>query len=135
MEANDVHVEVIIRADIRSVWKALTDPAQLQRYMMGARVESDWKEGSPITWKGEWNGEPFEDTGRVLRNDAPHLLRYTHVSAKGDEHTVTVELAATADGTTKLHLTQDRTPAGKAQEASEKNWGVMLGGMKEMLEA
>jgi uncharacterized protein YndB with AHSA1/START domain len=133
METNSAHVDVTIRSGIDRVWKALTDPAQIERYMMGAQVTSDWKEGSAITWKGEWNGKSFEDTGRVLESDAPHRLRYTHQSGQGDEHTVTVELDE-ADGSTRLHLTQDRTPAGKARDESEKNWRAMLGGLKEMLE-
>lgn len=133
MDQNSAHADVTIRSHIDNVWQALTDPARIKRYMMGAEVVSDWKEGSPITWKGEWNGKPFEDTGRVLTSDEPHLLRYTHRSARGDEHTVTIELTGSGDST-RLDLTQDRTPPGKAQEGSEKNWKAMLGAMKEMLE-
>src|SRR5207248_11804729 len=32
----------------------------------GAEVQTDWQVGSPITFKGEWNGKSYEDTGESL---------------------------------------------------------------------
>ena len=44
--------EAEIHAPRSEVWRALTDPDQIQKYMFGSRVETDWKPGSRITWKG-----------------------------------------------------------------------------------
>ena len=55
---------VTIHAPVGKVWDALVNPQVIKRYMFGATVVSDWKEGSPIAWKGEWKGQPFEDKGR-----------------------------------------------------------------------
>jgi uncharacterized protein YndB with AHSA1/START domain len=41
---------------VANVWHALVTPETIKRYMFGATVVSDWKEGSPIVWKGEWQG-------------------------------------------------------------------------------
>jgi len=40
--------ETDIDAPRREVWRALTDPDEIEKYMFGSRVETDWKPGSPI---------------------------------------------------------------------------------------
>ena len=44
---------LIIAAPADKVWQALVTPAAIKEYMFGTTVISDWKEGSPIVWKGE----------------------------------------------------------------------------------
>jgi hypothetical protein len=43
---------------------------------MGADVETDGKPGSPITWKGEYQGKPYEDKGELVEADGevPFLI-------------------------------------------------------------
>ena len=127
---------VIIHEPIDRVWKALVDPKDIARYMMGAQVTTTWKEGSPITWKGEWKGKPFEDTGRVLEVRQPDLLKYAHRSGNAptaeEEHTVTIELKEVA-GVTHVRLTQDHNATEEARAASEANWTAMLEGLKKLL--
>ena len=53
--------ETDIDAPRSEVWRALTDPDEIEKYMFGSRVETDWKPGSPITWKGEYEGKKYED--------------------------------------------------------------------------
>ena len=55
--------ETEVNAKPDEVWSALTDPDAIEQYMFGSRVETDWKEGSPIVWKGEYEGESYEDRG------------------------------------------------------------------------
>jgi len=55
-----------IDAPCSRVWRALTDPDEIQKYMFGSRVETNWKPGSPITWKGEYEGTRYEDKGQIL---------------------------------------------------------------------
>ncbi len=132
---NIAEVTTIIHEPIDRVWQALVDPELIAKYMMGAQVSTDWKEGSPIMWKGEWKGKPFEDHGTVITVREPDLLKYTHTSgASSDakEHTVTVELKEAAN-VTHLHLTQDGNATEKEREESEKNWSAMLDGLKKVL--
>jgi uncharacterized protein YndB with AHSA1/START domain len=68
---------VMIDAPVEKVWNGLVSPAVIQKYMAGAKVVSDWKGGSPIVWKGEWKGKPYEDKGsddRRAVNLTPRLL-------------------------------------------------------------
>ena len=44
----------------------LTSPEAISRFMFGAKVDTDWEEGSPITWTGEYEGKPYQDKGEIL---------------------------------------------------------------------
>ena len=72
-----------VNASRATVWKALVDPAAVKQYMFGTTVVSDWKEGSPIVWKGEWKGKKYEDKGVILAIEPGRMLRYTHFSPLG----------------------------------------------------
>src|SRR5258706_3209022 len=41
-------------------------PEILKQYYFGADIISDWKMGSSIIYKGEWQGKPYEDKGTIL---------------------------------------------------------------------
>ena len=43
---------ITIDASLAKVWDALINPEVIKRYMFGATVVSDWKQGSPITVEG-----------------------------------------------------------------------------------
>lgn len=131
---------VNIRAPLAKVWDGLTNPDVIKRYMMGASVTSDWKRGSPITWKGEWKGRPFEDRGKVLEVQPGRHLKYSHYSplSGGEDkpenyHNVTVELWGT-DGDVRVELEQDNNKTCVARDDSQKNWESMLAGLKQTLE-
>lgn len=67
-------------------------------------------------------------------------LAFTHfspLSGQPDEpandHLVTIELA-NGGGTTHVALTQDNNPTDDARRHSEKNWTMVLDGLKQHLE-
>lgn len=139
-DARLARVETTIDAPADEVWQALVTPATIERYMFGARVASDWKEGSPITWKGEWQGKPYEDRGTVRRVEPGRLLEYSHYSPLSgpdtpeNHHTVRIELREEG-GRTRVALTQDNNASDEAREHSEQNWRTMLDGMKKVVES
>lgn len=129
-----------IHASADKVWDALVNPEKIKEYMFGSTVVSDWKEGSAITWKGEWKGKAYEDKGKILRFDPPRTLQYSHFSPLTGQpdvpenyHTVTIDLAPSGDETT-VTLTQDGNATAEAQEHSKKNWSTMLDGLKKVVE-
>jgi uncharacterized protein YndB with AHSA1/START domain len=132
---------VTIHATKSEVWEALTDPDKVKQYLHGTEMSTDWKEGSPIFWRGEWKGRSYEDKGTVLAVQTEKLLRYTHWSPMGGSedkpenyHTVTYELAGD-DGKTTLTLTQDNNASQEeADTMADNNWGPVLNGLKEMVE-
>jgi uncharacterized protein YndB with AHSA1/START domain len=132
---------VTIDAPKAEVWDALTNPAKVKQYLHGTEMSTDWREGGPIFWRGEWKGKPYEDKGKVLEVKAQRLIKYTHWSPLGGSedkpenyHTVTYELAGD-DGKTTLTLTQDNNPTREAAEKMAKdNWGPVLQSLKETAE-
>ncbi len=62
-----VEVEAEVEANAESVWRALT--AEKSAMFMGADVDTDWREGSPIALNGEYNGKPFQDQGGERPDD------------------------------------------------------------------
>ncbi len=56
------------------VFKALTDTEATARFWFGNAVSSDWKVGSPVTFRR--NGE-LVVSGKVLEFDPPRRLSYT----------------------------------------------------------
>ena len=132
---------VTIDASVEKVWEGLTNPAIVKKYMAGADVASDWKKGSPITWKGEWKGKRFQDKGVILEIDPSHRLKYSHFSPTSGEpdrpenyHTVTVELTK-EDGHVRVELSQDNNATDEARRHSEENWKMMLVGLKKAVES
>src|SRR5258706_9853446 len=104
---------VTINAPAAKVWKALTTPEILKQYYFGADIMSDWKVGSPIIYKGQWQGKSYEDKGTILTFEPEKLLVATHWSplsgvpdSPENYHKVTYELSEQG-GKTKVTLTQD----------------------------
>jgi len=119
----------------------LTNPEKVKQYMHGTEMSTDWKEGSPIFWRGEWKGRPYEDKGTVLAVEPQKLLKYTHWSPMGGSedkpenyHTVTCELAG-KDGETTLTLRQDNNATQEeADKMADQNWGPVMDGLKAVAE-
>ncbi len=136
-----VRAEVKIYARPARVWEALVSPEIIRRYMFGTDAVSDWKEGSPITWKGEWEGKHYEDRGVILRLEPERVLRYSHFSPLSglqdrpeNYHTVTIELSGEGEYT-RVSLSQDNNLTAEARDHSQKNWEMMLTGLKKVLES
>ena len=66
---------ITISAPIAKVWDALVNPEMIKQYMFGTNAVSDWKEGSPIVWEGEWEGKPYEDKGVILQLKPERVLQ------------------------------------------------------------
>ena len=133
-------VETDIAASTERVWDALVDPDAIEKYMFGTHVASDWKKGSPITWEGEWQGKHYEDKGTILDIEPGRRLRYSHFSPLAglpdkpeNYHDVTIDLKGD-ERLTHVVLSQDNNADEKAKAHSEKNWSMMLDGLKHYVE-
>ena len=131
---------VTIAAPASVVWDALVNPEIIREYMFGTSVVSDWREGSPIVWKGEWQGRAYEDRGSILRVEPGRKLQFTHFSplsglpdTPDNYHTVTIELSGTGKRT-RVSLVQDNNLTEESRAHSEQNWEAVLATMKKILE-
>ena len=132
------NITIRVRAD--QVWKALTDPELIKQYLFGTEASSEWKVGSSITYRGVWQGKPYEDKGIILDLKPNKLLKSTYWSGMSgledkpeNYNTVTYSLSETNKYTT-LTVTQDNNRTREGAAHSEANWGTVLKGLKDLLE-
>ena len=130
-----------INAPASRVWEALTDPEIIRQYFFGTNVVTDWKVGSPIYYRGVWQGKPYEDKGVILEFEPGRKLVSTHWSPLAgppdvpeNYHTVSY-LLSEHDGRTDLTLRQDNNASEEERQHSEQNWNMMLSSLKALLEA
>ncbi len=131
---------VEVAADAASVWRALTDPQIVKQYFFGTEVESDWKKGGKIFFRGSWEGKSYEDKGTILEIDPPRLLKFSYWSnLSGTEDlpenyaNITYQLT-TANGRTRLTILQDNISTEEARDHSAANWKMVLEGLKGIVE-
>jgi len=138
-----VEVEAEVRADVDSVWDVLTQDTSAM--FMGAKVDTDWREGSPISFSGEFNGKPYKDHGEIRTVEKNRRLAFTHYSPTSGKpdvpesyNLVDVELEPEGDDRTRVRLSQ--TPMGgdrpdeQTVEKFKQNWKMMLDGLKKAAE-
>ena len=131
---------IIINVPASKVWNALTDPDLIKQYCFGVEAISDWKVGSPISYKGVWKGKEFEDRGNVLKSEPEKLLLCNYWSSFSglpdsmeNYQNVAYQLSPEHNGI-KLTITQDNIPDEKGRKQSEQNWGLVLNILKGLLE-
>ena len=131
---------ITVKAPPSRVWEALTKPELVKQYLYGTDVTTDWRVGSPITYKGVWEGKPYEDKGKVLEVVPDRLLVSTYWSglsgtADVPENYVTVRYEiAPVDGGSRLTITQDNNKTQEDADHSAANWKMVLDGLKKLLE-
>lgn len=119
-----------VAAPAEEVWGLLT--ARASEVYFGSQVESDWQVGSPVVWRGEWEGKAFEDRGEVVEADPPTRLVITHFSPLSGEtdspenyHRMEYTLTDIGGGT-HVVLEQDGNATQEAADRSAANWQQML---------
>jgi uncharacterized protein YndB with AHSA1/START domain len=129
-----------IDAPVATVWDALTNPSLIKQFMFGTETVSDWKEGSPIVWKGVWEGKPYEDKGKILKIEPQKTLQVTHFSPLSgvpdvpeNYHTLTYELSSKGEQT-EVSLSQDNNATDEEREHSQQMWESLLSSLKKVLE-
>jgi uncharacterized protein YndB with AHSA1/START domain len=129
-----------ISAPASEVWDALTNPQMIKQYLFGTDAISDWKEGSPLEFKGSWEGKEYVDKGVILRSEPPKLFQYSYFSslsglpdAPENYMNISYELLED-DGETMLTVKQENVANEEARKHSEENWTKVLNELKVLLE-
>jgi uncharacterized protein YndB with AHSA1/START domain len=131
---------ILIHAPAERVWEALTDPTQIKQYLFGTDAKSDWKEGSPVTYTGQWEGKQYEDKGHIIEivpHKKLHTTYWSSMSGKDDQpenyNNVLYELNPEGDSTL-LTISQDKIADEEGAKQMNENWGKVLEGIKELIE-
>jgi len=138
-------VRTIVNAPPNAVWKALTNASTLKQFFFGSDISTDFSVGSPIRFRGEWKGKPYEDKGNIQAFDVDKRLSFTHwspLSGMEDKpenyHIVTFELRPASAGTevilTQTNQNDDEPLTPENRKEYEKNWTMVLDGLKKAVE-
>ena len=122
------------------VWDALTNPEIIQEYLFGTEVISGWKEGSVMIFKGEWNGQSYQDKGKIISLENEKQLQYEYWSRfsgledRPENYSLISYELSEENGGTLLVLTQTGFATEQARSHSELSWHVVFDKMKEIIE-
>lgn len=135
-----VYVTYIVTTP-ETLWEALTRGELTEKYFFGSIVQSDWIEGSKVTYSR--NGE-VTDYGEVIKCEPMSLLSYTwtHVGDKTPrQHATRVTFKLQSMGSTvKLMLMHeglletDFVEDDHTFEGFNNGWPAILSNLKSLLE-
>ena len=131
---------ITINVPVSKVWEALTNPELIKKYFFGTECITDWKKGSPIVYRGIWEGKPYEDKGNIIDIEKEKFIIYNYWSSfSGTEDipanysVIKYEVSENKNGTT-FTITQGGFKTKEAHDHSATNWGYVMDGLKKMLE-
>jgi len=140
---NTLTNKITIDAPVARVWDTLTNPDLTKEYMFDCLAISDWKEGSPLNWKGVHDGKLYVK-GDILKIIPQQLLQFTAFDPHSgledipSNYVTTTYRLTPKNGTTELEITDgdfSKVQNGeKRREDSEKGWQMVLPKLKEVAE-
>lgn len=148
MEKLIVQNNILINADISKVWDALINPEQTKKYMFGCETVSDFKVGSPLLWRANYEGKEMIFVKGIILDIKPNrLLKYTVIDPNAamadipeNYLNVTYQLEE-QNGQTNLTVTQDGFEDAADGEKRYKDvqnngegWNPILEAIKKLVE-
>ncbi len=131
---------VTIEAPPDRVWERHHRSCAVKEFMFGADLVTDWTVGGPILWRGEWEGKPYEDKGKILEVE-PGGSWSTRTSARSAARRTSRKTTTpsrgrwrTRSGATQLTLSQDNNPSEEAAEHSKGMWDKLVADVKKIAE-
>ena len=139
---------ITINAPASKVWDALVNPEQTKKYMFGSEALSDWKIGSPLLWKGQYEGKEMVFVkGHVVDIKPERFLEYTVIDPNSTIEdipenylNITYELSPD-NGNTVLKVTQgdySKVAEGERRFKESSNngegWNPILVEIKKLAE-
>ncbi len=130
-----------INASTAEVWNALTNKELIKEYFFGTDANTDWKEGSPISFTGTWEGTTYEDKGTILKIEKEKLLQHDYWSSfwgndvgTDERSVITYEITGNETAETTLTVKQDGFKDASSRDHSTGNWQGILKNIKKLLE-
>lgn len=141
---------ITINALSAKVWDVLINPEQTKKYMFGCETVSDWKPGSTLEWKGNYEGKEMVFVkGKIIDIRPGKFLSYTTIDPNNPAMedipenylTVTYDLKE-ENGQTILTVTQgdynkvaDGEKRYKEAYNNGEGWNPILVEIKKVAEA
>ncbi len=134
-------VQRTIHAPTAKVWEGLTLPELVKQYFFGTQLITTWQPGTPIYFRGEWEGKPYEDKGTVLKFVPEKMLQYDYFSSWSDledrpENYQNIIYRVKSKGSsTVLTITQRNIDTLEKKVHAVQSWGVLTKELKKLMES
>jgi len=138
-----VEKSVEISTSTDQVWRALTEPEMIAKWMADAQVKSKWEPGSDITFTGTMPNFnlKYRDRGTVIAAQQGKILQYSHWSQMTrlpdtpENRTIfTFLLDRVDENKTRLTMRHENFSSETEYKHSNFFWGVALYMLKNLLE-
>lgn len=141
MQPFTIQKEIEITAPAERIFLALTTSEEIPQYFPLQSVESEWKIGEEVLYKGEVNNIPFTDFGVIEALAFPKTYSYrywsdNHATERTEENhlTITYQLDPTSTGTL-LRMTQNNIKSKDLYELMNSQvWDFLLTSLKNHIE-
>lgn len=139
-EKHSSSASILVRAPRADVWRALTDPAAVKQYFFDTDLVTDWEPGSPLLFRGEYDGKVYEDRGTVRAFDPERSLSFDYWSSmsgledRPDTRQLIVYELAERDGAIEVTVRQSNVDTAERAQHSAENWKVVLEAMRKFVE-
>jgi len=131
---------ISITAVPERVWEALTRPELVKQWQYNSDLITDWKPGSPIRFRSEFEGTVYEQWGTVLQVEPFERLSYTLFAPRpgledepGNRFAMTYLLDPAGDST-RLSIVQEDPREQTPGEAEDEEGNPMLDALKALVE-
>lgn len=131
--------QTTVKASIDKVWEALTNPVIVKQYFFGSNLETDWVVGHPIIFKGEYDGQSYQDKG-IVQEFVPHqtlsfsyLSNWSGLPDKPENYLLIKYEVQDLGDSTALTITQANYDEERAKHSAE-NWAGVIDGLKKIVE-
>ena len=130
-----------IKAPVQKVWDILTKPEFVKQWQYGSELLTDWKVGSDIRFKTQWEDKIFEHWGKILEVRKNELIKYSlfaprpGLEDKPENYFVMNYILTAVNGQTNLKIIQYDNRPGAVQEEPQGEENPILKGLKQIAES
>ena len=130
-----------LNAPINRIWNVLTKPELVKQWQYGSDLITDWNVDSEIRFRTEWEGQIFEQWGKVLEIVPQKLIRYSLFAPRPDledipeNYFVMNYILSEENGCIRLDIIQEDNRQGAVQEAPQGEENPVLSTLKTLIES
>ena len=132
---------ILVTASKQKVWDAITKPELVKKWQYGSDVLTDWKVGSEIRFRTEWENKVFEQWGKILEVVSNELIKYSlffprpDLEDKEENYFIMSYLISESENKIKLEIIKEDNRPGAVEEKESTEENSVLIALKEIIES
>jgi len=130
-----------LNASINRIWDVLTKPEFVKQWQYGSDLFTDWKVNSEIRFRAEWQGQVFEQWGKIIEIVPYKLIKYSlfaprpDLEDKPENYFVMNYILNEEKNYIRLDIIQEDNRPGAVQEEPQGEENPILSALKALIEA